>query len=67
MDVNPFDPIQDQVLALLELAFKVTIPPLHIVPLFAAPVDDGTAFTETIVVYTVEGLQPLPKLLTVSE
>lgn len=49
-DVNPFDPTHDQAVALLELAFKVAVPPLHIAPLLVAPVDDGTGFTETIVV-----------------
>ena len=52
---------------MLEFALKVTVPPLQIVPLFVAPVEDGTGLTVTVVVYTVAGAQPLPTLLTVSE
>lgn len=50
VDVNPFDPLHDQAVALLELACKVAVPPLHIGPLFVSPVEDGVGFTETIVV-----------------
>ena len=52
---------------MLELSFSVTLPPLHIGPLLVAPVDVGTVFTVTVVVYTVDGLQPLPPALSVSE
>ena len=54
-------------MALLELSFSVTEPPLQIGPLLVAPVEVGTAFTVTVVVYTVDGLQPLPLALSVSE
>ena len=43
------------------------MPPAHIGLLFVAPVDDGTGFTVTDVVYTVAGLHPPPVLLTISE
>ena len=66
-EVDPSDPVHDHAVALLELSFNVTVPPLHIGPLFVAPVDVGTVFTVTVVVYTVDGLQPLPVLLSVSE
>ena len=52
---------------MLELSCNVTVPPLHIGPLFVAPVEVGTVFTVTVVVYTVDGLQPLPVLLSVNE
>ncbi len=52
---------------MLELALKVTVPPLQIGPLFVAPLEVGTGLTVTVVVYTVAGAQPEPTLLTVSE
>ena len=60
-------PVHDHEVALLELAFSVADVPVHTTPLFVAPVDDGTGFTVTVVVYTVDGLQPLPVLLSVNE
>ena len=66
-EVDPSDPVHDHAVALLELSFNVTVPPLHIGPLFVAPVDVGSVITVTVVVYTVDGLQPLPVLLSVSE
>lgn len=60
-------PVHDQALALLELAESVAVPPTHMGPLFVAPVEDGMVLTVTVVVYTVDGLQPDPVLLTVSE
>ena len=54
-------------MALLELSFNVTVPPLHIGPLLVAPVEVGAVFTVTVVVYTVDGLQPLPLALSVNE
>ena len=66
-DVDPSEPVHDHAVALLELSFNVTLPPLHIGPLLAAPVEVGTVFTVTVVVYTVDGLQPLPPALSVSE
>ena len=65
LDVVPLEPVHDHAVALLELALSVTVPPLQIVPLFVAPVEDGTGLTVTVVRYTVPGLQPLPTLLTV--
>ena len=50
---------------MLEFALRVTVPPLHIGPLFVAPAEVGDAFTVTVVVYTVGGVQPLA--LNVSE
>ena len=50
---------------MLEFALSVTVPLLQIGPLFVAPVDVGDAFTVTVVVYTVVGVQPLA--LNVSE
>ena len=52
---------------MLELALNVAVPPKQIGLLLVAPVDDGTGLTVTVVVYTVEGEQPEPTLLTVSE
>lgn len=49
-EVKPFEPVQDQAVALLEFEFNTIVPPLHIAPIFVAPVDDGTGFTETTVV-----------------
>ena len=66
-EVEPSEPLHDQAVALLELSFNVTLPPLHIGPLLVAPVEVGTVFTVTVVVYTVDGLQPLPLALSVSE
>jgi hypothetical protein len=67
VDEKLLGPLHDHAVALLELAFKVTVPPLHTAPLLVAPVDDGTALTVTAAVYTVAGLQPVPVELTVSE
>ena len=66
-EVDPSEPVHDHAVALLELSCNVTVPPLHIGPLLVAPVEVGTVFTVTVVVYTVDGLQPLPVLLSVSE
>ena len=67
-EVEPSDPVHDHAVALLELSYKFTVPPLHIGPLFVAPVEVGIAFTVTVVVYTVDGLQPeAPLLLSVNE
>ena len=66
-EVEPSEPVHDHAVALLELSFKVTVPPLQIGPLLVAPVEVGAVFTVTVVVYTVDGLQPLPVLLSVSE
>ena len=66
-EVEPSEPVHDQAVALLELSFNVTEPPLQIGPLLVAPVEVGTVFTVTVVVYTVDGLQPLPPALSVSE
>ena len=52
---------------MLEFALRVTVPLLQIGPLFVAPVDVGDAFTVTVVVYTVAGVQPLPLELKVNE
>ncbi len=50
------------------LALKVTVPPIHIGPVLVGAAA-GVLCTETDVVYTVEGLQPLSDVpsLTVSE
>ena len=45
----------------------MAVPPTHTGLVFVAPVDVGTKFTVTEVVYTVAGLQPMPVLLIVSE
>ena len=66
-DVKPPGPVHDHEVALLEFAFRVTVPPEHIGLLFVAPVEDGVGLTVTVVVYIVAGLQPLPALLTVNE
>ena len=65
-EVKPLDPVHDHAVAPVELAFNVVVPPLHIA-LPVTPVDEGTGLTETVVVYTVEGAQPTPELLTVNE
>ncbi len=44
----------------LVLALRFTVPPTHIGPLLVGPVDAGTAFTDTVVVYEVGVVQPLP-------
>ena len=54
-------------MALLELSISVTVLPAHTGLVFVAPVDNGTGFKVTDVVYTVAGLQPLPALLTTNE
>ena len=66
-EVDPSEPVHDHAVALLELSCNVTVPPLQIGPLLVAPVEVGAVFTVTVVVYTVDGLQPLPVLLSVSE
>ncbi len=45
--MKPSGPDHDHAVASLELADRVTVPPAHIGPLFVAPVEDGTGFTET--------------------
>ena len=49
-EVEPSDPVHDHAVALLELSYNVTVPPLHIGPLLVAPVEVGTVFTVTVVV-----------------
>ena len=49
-EVDPSEPVHDQAVALLELSFKVTVPPLHIGPLLVTPVEVGAVFTVTVVV-----------------
>ena len=49
-EVEPSEPVHDQAVALLELSFKVTVPPLQIGPLLVAPVEVGAVFTVTVVV-----------------
>ena len=49
-EVEPSEPVHDQAVALLELSFKVTLPPIQIGPLLVTPVEVGTAFTVTVVV-----------------
>jgi hypothetical protein len=62
------EPVQLHIEALVEFDDNVTVPPLHIGPLLVAPVEVGTTvLTVTTVVYTVDGLQPDPVLLKVSE
>ena len=59
-DVEPLilGPLHAYVVVLpLPLAFSVTVPPLHIYPLFDGAAV-GVEFTVTFVVYTVAGLQP---------
>ena len=60
-------PVHDHDVASLEFALNVAVPPTHIEPLLVAPVDDGTGLTVTVVVYTVDGLHPMPVLLSVNE
>ena len=50
LDDDPSDPVHDHAVALLELSFNVTVPPLQIGPLFVAPVEVGAVFTVTVVV-----------------
>lgn len=52
--------------AAVELAFNVTVPPTHMGPLFVGAAT-GVALTVTTVVYMVDGLHPEPVVLTVSE
>ena len=49
-EVYPPAAVHDHIVALVELAFNVAVPPLHIAPPFVAPVDDGTGLTETVAV-----------------
>ena len=67
VEVNPPDPVHDHAVAPLEFAESATVPPTQIGPLLVVPVDDGTGLTVTEVVYTVDGLQPEPVVLTVNE
>ncbi len=63
----PSDPCHNHAVVLaFDTAFKVTVPPSHIGLVFVGAAV-GTAFTVTVVVYTVDGLQPLPAALTVNE
>ena len=50
VDVKPFDPVHDHVVALLEFAVNVAVPVLHIGPLFVTPLEVGTELTVTLVV-----------------
>jgi hypothetical protein len=50
---------------LLELALSVTVPPLHIGPLFVAPVEVGSTLTVADVVYVAVHPEPEP-LFTVT-
>ena len=64
-----FEPLQLYALApFAPLPVRVTVPPLHMGPLLVGAAV-GTAFTVTDVVYTVDGLQPLCPVpsLTVKE
>ncbi len=66
-EVKPPGPLHDHVVASLEFAERVTVPPTHIGLVLVAPVEEGTGLTVTVVVYTVAGEQPEPVLLTESE
>ena len=68
VDDDKFAPLQLYAETLTEgVAVRVTVPPAHIGPLLLT-VTVGIAFTITVVVYTVAGLQPdAPPLLTVKE
>ena len=50
VELNPPGPVHDHAVVLLELSFSVTVPPLHIGPLFVAPVELGAVLTVTVVV-----------------
>jgi hypothetical protein len=63
VDVKPPGPVHDHADAFIELAVSVTEPPLQIGLLFVAPLDDGTALTDTITVDTL--LQPAVVPVTV--
>ena len=65
-DVEPSDPCHDHPVALVEWSDRVTEVPLQTGLLLVAPVDDGTAFTVTIVVYAAALMQP-SLLVTASE
>ena len=65
VDEKPFGPVHAHEVALLEFAFNVAVLPMHI-GLLVAPVDDGTRFTVTLVVYIVKGLQPEVPLVLVT-
>ena len=58
VDVKPSEPTHDHIVALVELADNVTVPPLHIGPLLVAPEEVGKGFTVTVVVKTVEFEHP---------
>ena len=49
-EVVASDPVQDQIVALLELDCSVTEPPLQSGLVFVAPLEDGTGLTLTVVV-----------------
>jgi hypothetical protein len=49
-ELNPPGPFHDHDVAPVLLADRFTVPPAHIGPSFVAPVDDGAAFTVTVVV-----------------
>ena len=65
-DEEPSDPCHDHTLAFVELANNVADPVLHIGPLFVGPAS-GVGLTVTVVIYIVDGLQPLGAALTVNE
>lgn len=66
VELKPPGPLQDHAVAPVEFAVKVTGPPEVTGPLFVGAAV-GLAFTETVVVYAVDGLQPGPLALTVNE
>ena len=65
-ELNPSEPLHVQVVAVPEFELSDAVPPTHIGLLCVIPVDTGTWFTVTVVVYTGE-VQPLPVLLAVNE
>ena len=52
---------------LFVFAVRLTVPPTHIGALVVIPVDDGTGFTDTVVVYVLVPVHPPPVPVTVSE
>jgi len=67
VELKPPGPVHNHPVALLELAFKIALPPMHIGLVFVGPVDKGIWLMVTVVVYTVPEPQIGPALLTDNE
>ena len=68
LEANAPGPVHDHAVASLELSLSVTEPvPAHIGLLFVAPVDDGTAFTETVAATAAGALVAIPQTFVTTQ